>query len=103
MSKPLNFRIRKVGRIHDKGANTYLDVIEFPISKSHPGALELAPSVVGDRPAFARKLRDAGADLPKDGGELKQTLERVAASDPPEKWVYEAQTDELTMGGRHSC
>jgi hypothetical protein len=92
MSKKVKTKLRKVARIHDKGTNTYLDVIEFPISKSHPGALELAPSVVGDRPAFARKLRDAGADLPTDRDDLKQTLEAVANSDPPEKWVYEAQT-----------
>ena len=102
MSKPLNFRIRKVGRIHDKGTNTYLDVIEFPISKSQADTLELPPSVVGDRPAFVKKLRDAGAELPKDKDELKETLERIAASDPPEKWVYEAQTIGC-MGGRHSC
>lgn len=56
------------------------------------GALELAPSVVGDRLAFVRKLRDAGAVLPKDRDDLKRTLEGVASSDPPEKWVYEAQT-----------
>jgi putative DNA primase/helicase len=89
----VNIKIRKIARIHDKGANTYLDLIEFPISKSsQKGTLVLPPSVVGDRSAFVKRLRDAGADLPKDRDELKQTLEGVAASDPPEKWVYEAQT-----------
>jgi hypothetical protein len=92
MNTKVKTKIRKVARIHDKGTNTYLDVIEFPTSRSRTGTLELAPSVVGDRSVFVRKLQDAGANLPKDKDDLRQTLEDVANSDPPEKLVYEAQT-----------
>jgi Domain of unknown function (DUF927) len=84
--------IRKVARINDKSNNTYLDVIEFPISSSQTASLELLPSVVSDRAAFAKRLRDAGAVLPKNKHVLSDVLEAVANSDAPEEWLYEAQT-----------
>ena len=84
--------IRKIARIHDKAKDTYLDVVEFPISDAKTGRLELPPSIVADRLAFEKRLRDAGAILPKEREALRQLLDDVAASDAPEQWVYEART-----------
>src|SRR5262249_32261681 len=92
MSNTKTHGIRKIARIHDKSNNTYLDVIQFPISNCETSRLELLPSVVNDHSAFSKKLRDAGAVLPKDKTILKQALETVASSDAPEKWIYEKQT-----------
>jgi hypothetical protein len=85
-------RIRKIARINDKSNNTYLEVIEFPISKIGTSRLELLPSVVNDHRGFQKRLRDAGAQLPKDRLVLKQALEAVASSEPAEEWIYEKQT-----------
>ena len=41
---------------------------------------------------FENSLRDAGAILPTNDAQLKQLLEAVAKSAPPEERVYEAQT-----------
>jgi len=92
MSNVGTYGIRKIARIHDKSNDTYLDVIEFLISKTESSRLELLPSVVNEWRTFEKKLRDAGASLPKNKGVLKQTLEAVAISDAPEEWIYEKQT-----------
>ena len=91
MSKNNTASIRKIARVLDKATGTYLDVIEFPISESKKSKLELLPSIVTDHSAFEKKLRDAGAVLPKVKGKLRQLLDDVAASDPPEEWVCEAR------------
>jgi uncharacterized protein (DUF927 family) len=84
--------IKKIARVRDKATENYLEAIEFPISKTNINRLELAPSVVNDLKAFAKRLRDAGATLPKEDEKLNQILSSVAKSDAPEEWVYEAQT-----------
>jgi len=82
----------KIARVHDKSKGTYLDIIQFPISNSETSRLELLPSVVNDHSALTKRLRDAGAILPKAKTVLKQALEVVASSDAPEEWIYEKQT-----------
>jgi hypothetical protein len=82
--------IQKTARIKDKASDTFLEVIEFPISQSESGRLELPPSLVNELATFEKKLRDAGAVLPKDDAELKSLLAEVAKSDAPEEYVYEA-------------
>jgi hypothetical protein len=84
--------IKKIARLRDKATEQYLEVIEFPISKTSVNKLKLPPSVVSEPGAFGKRLRDAGAILPKGEEELKKLLASVAKSDPPEEWVYEAQT-----------
>src|SRR5580700_6439577 len=84
--------IKKIARIRDKATQKYLEVIQFPISKTNFNRLELPPSTVHDFATFVKRLRDAGAILPKDDGELKKLLSKVAKSDPPKEQVYEAQT-----------
>ncbi len=84
--------IYKVARIKDKATNTYAEVIKFPVSDSEIGAFELAPSIVNDLKLFEKRLRDAGAILPKNNGELEELLAAVAKSDAPEERVYEAHT-----------
>ena len=48
--------------------------------------------MVSEPKAFLKRLRDAGAILPKDDDERDNLLSAVARSDPSEEWVYEAQT-----------
>src|SRR5260370_29924514 len=84
--------IYKVARIKDKATNTYAEVINFHVSESEKGTLELAPSIVNDLTLFEKRLRDAGAILPKDNGELQELLVAVAKSDAPKERVYEAHT-----------
>ena len=84
--------IKKIARLRDKATEQYLEVIEFPISKTTVNKLALPPSVVSEPGGFGKRLRDAGAILPKAEEELKKLLTTVAKSDPPEEWVYEAQT-----------
>jgi uncharacterized protein (DUF927 family) len=98
MSNNDTVAIRKVARIQDKATGKYLEVIEFPVSDLETRKRQILPSVVNDPKAFANELRDAGAKLPKDKGDLKQLLEAVAQSDPPEEWVYEAQTGWIEDG-----
>jgi len=57
--------IKKVARVRDKATGDYFEVIEFPVSSTERSRLELPPSVVVDVSAFERRLRDAGAILPK--------------------------------------
>ncbi|MGD0334818.1 MAG: DUF927 domain-containing protein [Xanthobacteraceae bacterium] len=90
--------IRKLARIHDKATDKYLEVIDFPVSEIQNNRLELLPSEVSDPTVFARKLRDAGAILEKDKARLKEQLERVARTDPPEEWVYEDHTGWIEGG-----
>ena len=84
--------VKKIARLRDKATEQYLEVIEFPISKTSVNKLKLPPSVVSEPGAFGKRLRDAGAILPKGEEELKKLLTSVAKSDPPEECVYEAQT-----------
>ena len=84
--------ISKIARINDKSATKYYEVIEFPISESETGTVELPPSVVNDRSALEKNLRDKGAVLPKDENGLKVLLDEVAKSDAPAEWVYEERT-----------
>jgi hypothetical protein len=84
--------IKKIARIRDKATESYLEVIEFPISRTNVKRLDLPPSVVSDPKAFLKRLRDAGAILPKDDDQRNNLLSSVARSDPSEDWVYEAQT-----------
>jgi len=84
--------IKKIARIRDKATENYLEVIEFPISKTSVKRLDLSPSVVSEPKAFLKRLRDAGAILPKDDDQRSNLLSSVARSDPPKDWVYEAQT-----------
>jgi uncharacterized protein (DUF927 family) len=84
--------ITKIARIRDKATKKYLEIIEFPISKSNVGKIKLFPSVVSELRSFKKALRDAGAILPKDDEKLKNLLTSVAKSDAPEEWVYEART-----------
>ena len=93
MSKNKDASIRKIARIHDKATGTYLEVVEFWISKSETSRLMFPPSVVVNDPSeFENKLRDAGATLPKDKNVLKQVLKAAAESDAPEQLVYETRT-----------
>jgi len=92
MNTPQKAAIKKIARIRDKATEQYFDVIEFQVSKGTVSKLALLPSVVNDLGSFAKRLRDAGAILPKGEGKLKNLLATVAKSDPPEEWVYEAQT-----------
>src|ERR1039457_2971504 len=89
--KPEN-TIRKLARIRDKATvpETYLEVIEFPVSDSDRGRLELPPSIVNESYAFEKRLRDAGAILPHDG--VKELLQDIAKSEAPKQMVYEAHT-----------
>lgn len=47
---------------------------------------------MSDTTVLAKKLRDAGAALEKDKARLKEQLEAVAHTDPPEQWIYEDHT-----------
>jgi hypothetical protein len=90
--------IRKTARIKDKANDLFLEVIEFPVSQSETGSLELPPSVVCELATFEKRLRDAGAVLPKDETELKSLLVEVAKSDAPEERIYEAHTGWIEDG-----
>ena len=92
MSKKQTRNIKKIARIRDKATEKYLEVIEFPTSKSDVSRLELPPSVVNEPGALEKQLRDAGAILPKVDQDLQDLLSAVAKSDAPEEWVYEART-----------
>jgi uncharacterized protein (DUF927 family) len=84
--------IKKIARVRDKATENYLEVIEFPISETDINRLKVPPSVVCDLKAFEKRLRDAGAMLPKDDEKRNNLLTSVAKSDPPEEWLYEART-----------
>ena len=92
MTKNKKRNIKKIARIRDKATEKYVEVIQFPTSKSDVNRLELPPSVVWGQGTFENYLRDAGAILPKGDQDLKDLLSAVAKSDAPEEWVYEART-----------
>ena len=83
-------QIRKVGRVRDKATGNYLEIIEFPVSDTERVRIELPPSVVVDPGAFERRLRDAGAILPKKN--VRDFLKAVAGRKAPKELTYEAQT-----------
>ena len=84
--------IKKIARLRDKATEQYLEVIKFPTSKTTINELTLPPSVVSDHKIFGKRLRDAGAILPKAEEKLRKLLAAAAKSDPLEEWVYEART-----------
>lgn len=86
--KPI--QIRKVARVRDKATGDYFEIVEFPVSNTERSRIELPPSVVVDVSAFERRLRDAGAILPKDN--TRDFLRAVARRKAPLELVYEAQT-----------
>ena len=88
--KKSDLTIKKLGRIHDKSKDTYLEIIEFPINDTERRQDELPPSVVSDPRSFEKHLRDKGAKLPKD--DVKGFLQAVAAKDCPKEFIYEART-----------
>ena len=92
MTKNKKRNIKKIARIRDKATEKYVEVIQFPTSKSDVNRLELSPSVVWGQGTFENHLRDAGAILPKGDQDLKDLLSAVAKSDAPEEWIYEART-----------
>jgi putative DNA primase/helicase len=83
-------QIRKVGRVRDKATGNYLEIIEFPVSDTERVRIELPPSIVVDPGAFERRLRDAGAILPKKN--VRDFLKAVAGRKAPLELTYEAQT-----------
>ena len=83
-------QIRKVARVRDKATGDYFEIIEFPVSNTERSRIELPPSVVVDISAFERRLRDAGAILPKNN--TRDFLRAVARRKAPLELVYEAQT-----------
>lgn len=89
-SIPSDFKIKKIGRIHDKRTDTYLDIVRFSLPGKKTKELQLPPSVVADHVVFGKKLRDAGAFLPSVG--LKDLLQGVAHTKPLTEWTYEAHT-----------
>ena len=44
--------VKKIARLRDKATEQYLEVIEFPISKTSVNKLKLPPSVVSEPGAF---------------------------------------------------
>ena len=83
-------QIRKVARIRDKATGNYFEVIEFPVSDTERVRIELPPSVIVDPGAFERRLRDAGAILPKKN--VRDFLKAVAGRKAPKELTYEART-----------
>ena len=78
--------IKKVARVRDKATGDYFEIIEFPVSSTERSRLELPPSVVVDASAFERRLRDAGAILPKrNTRDFLQAVARGAAVLGPHK------------------
>jgi len=92
MSTETSPKFMKIARIREKARGTYLESIRFPVSETETNEIRLAPSVVNDVSAFEKKLRDAGAVLPKEAGEVRDLLTGLAKSDAPEEWILESQT-----------
>ncbi|RDV04499.1 DUF927 domain-containing protein [Undibacter mobilis] len=88
--RPIPRPIRKVARIRDKSTGSYLETIEFPVSSEEMATIELPPSVIADPSTFERRLRDAGAILPKR--DLREHLRAIGARKAPKDLAYEAQT-----------
>jgi putative DNA primase/helicase len=91
MRKPTKpIQIRKIARIRDKATGDYFEIVEFPVSATERSRLELPPSVVVDTGAFEKRLRDAGAILPKH--KTREFLRSVAGRKAPLNLIYESQT-----------
>ena len=91
MRKPTKpIQISKIARIRDKATGDYFEVVEFPVSATERSRLELPPSVVVDTGAFERRLRDAGAILPKH--KTREFLRSVAGRKARLDLIYESQT-----------
>src|ERR1700690_4248704 len=86
--KPI--QIRKIARIRDKSTGDYFEIVEFSVSATERSRLELPPSVVVDTGAFEKRLRDAGAILPKH--KTREILRSVAGRKARFQLTYEAQT-----------
>lgn len=87
---PKMIPVRKVARVRDKATGGYFEIIDFPVSEVERARLELPPSVVTDPGALERRLRDAGAILPKK--DIRDFLKSVAGRKAPVELTYEAQT-----------
>ena len=90
MQKRMPIRIKKVTRVRDKATSGYFEIIEFPVSETERSRIELPPSTVADPAALEKRLRDAGAVLPKKN--VRDFLRAVAGRKAPVEYVYEAQT-----------
>jgi Domain of unknown function (DUF927) len=88
--KTTSIQIKKVARVRDKATSDYFEIIEFPVSDNERSRLELPPSVVADPTALEKRLRDAGAILPKKN--VREFLRAVGGRKAPLELVYEAQT-----------
>jgi putative DNA primase/helicase len=88
--KTTPIRIKKVARVRDKATSDYFEIIEFSVSDTERSRIELAPSIVADPTALEKRLRDAGAILPKKN--VREFLRAVAGRKAPTDLVYEAQT-----------
>lgn len=94
----IDMTIKKIGRIQDKRTETYLEILEFPISATERKRAEWPPSIVNEPKSLEKSLRDKGAMLPKEG--VRELLSAVAATDCPKEFVYEARagwSDDRTM------
>jgi hypothetical protein len=87
-TKPI--QIRKVARVRDKATGDYFEIVEFLVSNTERSCIELPPNVVVDLSAFERRLRDAGAILPKHN--TRDYLRAVAHRKAQLELLYEAQT-----------
>lgn len=91
MSKTGKPTLKKTARIENRANKTVLERIEFQRHSKSNGCIELLPSVVSDRKLLERHLRDAGATLPNDAGELRILLDGVASASCEKEVAYAAQ------------
>lgn len=91
MIKKLALPLQKIARIHDRATGTFLERIEFPRYQNGKGQIDLSPSVICDPILLAKNLRDAGAVLPTDRGELRNLLEAIAAAPCKRQIIYAAK------------
>jgi hypothetical protein len=92
MSKNTQIEIHKTQRIQDEATNNFYEDVEFPTGPSTRASITLQPAVVSEPSALEKELRNAGAILPKEAGELKELLEAVAKSDAPKQRIYAKRT-----------
>ena len=83
--------LRKVARIEDQATGKVVERIRFRKLGGGKGFLELPPSIVNDRRAFERQLRDVGAALPHDRKATANLLEKLASAEPKASYVYAAR------------
>jgi hypothetical protein len=85
--------VRKTFLINDQAKDTYLERVEFSTADGETKTIDVPPSMImTDRLAFERKLRDAGANLPKKKEDVQSWIDAVAQSDAPEKCVFAKST-----------